>query len=60
VRCPYCAEGKDFRAMVGLTGGDDGTFFCSRCHHLARSSDPAFKCLCPNCRKLNHAESWSA
>jgi len=59
VRCPYCTEGNDFRLMVGLNGSADGTFFCSKCHHLARPSDPAFKCLCAHCRNLNRAESRS-
>jgi len=57
VRCPYCTEGNEFRLMVGLNGSADGTFFCSKCRHLARSGDPAFKCLCANCRKLNGGES---
>jgi hypothetical protein len=60
VRCPYCAEGNEFRRMVGLNVSEDGTFFCSKCHHLARSTDPAFSCLCANCRNLNRSETRSA
>lgn len=60
VRCPYCIAGNDFRLMVGLNGSADGTLFCSKCHHLARSADPSFKCLCANCRNLNRGETRSA
>jgi hypothetical protein len=51
-RCPYCVEGLDFRAMVELSGNPDGTFFCSKCHHVAGSAEAAFHCRCTNCRNL--------
>jgi hypothetical protein len=55
VRCPYCLEGDDFRPMVEVSGQRDGTFFCSRCHHIARSAEPAFKCGCSNCTQLTRS-----
>jgi hypothetical protein len=60
VRCPYCAEGDQFRPMIGLNGSEDGAFFCSKCHHLARPADPAFKCVCANCRNLDRTQTRSA
>ena len=53
LRCPYCVQGNDFRPMVELSGRSDGTFFCSKCHHVAGSAEGALKCGCANCRNLN-------
>jgi len=52
-RCAYCVENNEFRLMIDLTGGAGGTFYCTKCHHLTRSGEPALPCLCANCRKLN-------
>lgn len=60
LRCPYCVHGHDFRPMVELSGRPDGTFFCSKCHHVAGSSAETLKCGCANCRSLNQNSSQSA
>jgi ribosomal protein S27AE len=50
VRCPYCAEGEEFRPMVAH---QDGRFICAKCGHLAKPSEKAFKCSCPKCLRLS-------
>jgi hypothetical protein len=60
LRCPYCAEGQDFRCMVELSGRPDGTFFCSKCHHVACSAEATFKCGCSNCQNVNIHPARSA
>lgn len=52
VRCPYCVQGNEFRAMVDLTGGAGATFYCAKCRHLIRAGETEFQCLCPNCTSL--------
>jgi hypothetical protein len=51
VRCPYCVQGNEFKAMIDLTGGAGGIFYCTTCRHLVRTGEPEFRCLCPNCKK---------
>ncbi len=60
LRCPYCVQGYEFRPMVELSGSPDGTFFCSKCHHMAGSAEGTLKCGCANCRGLNHDAIRSA
>jgi len=54
-RCPFCVLEGEFRAMLDLTGGNSGIFYCTGCRHLIRRDDSGFQCLCANCRKLNGA-----
>ena len=56
-RCPFCVTAGEFRAMLDLTGGNAGAFYCTNCRHLIRSDEPAFQCLCSNCRKLSQPAS---
>ena len=51
VRCPYCVHDNEFKAMIDLTGGAAGTFYCTACRHLVRAGEPEFRCLCPNCKR---------
>ena len=48
-RCPYCAEGGKFRAMIRDA---DARMVCNNCGHVACSSDPDFVCNCRNCGQL--------
>ena len=50
VRCPYCIEGSEFKAMAGQRAGD--WFICASCGHLALPSSPLFECTCANCERL--------
>ena len=56
-RCPFCVIDGEFRAMIDLTEGIPGAFYCSNCRHLVRTDDASFRCLCANCRKLKVAAS---
>jgi len=51
VRCPFCVQGDQFRAMLDLTAGMGNVFYCTACRHLIRD-DPGFRCLCNNCHTL--------
>jgi hypothetical protein len=57
VRCPFCVQNNEFKPMVELTAGTSGTFYCTNCRHLIRTGEPAFDCLCVNCRKLKASTS---
>lgn len=50
VRCPYCIEDSEFKAMAGQSAGD--WFICASCGHLALPSSPLFECTCANCERL--------
>jgi len=52
VRCPYCVEGNEFKAMAGHL---DGRFICGKCGHIVRLNDSGFRCACTRCRELNRA-----
>jgi hypothetical protein len=50
LRCPYCAEGADFRLMAQRGASD--ACICQACGHLAMPGFPTYQCFCRNCRKL--------
>jgi DNA-directed RNA polymerase subunit RPC12/RpoP len=51
IRCPYCVEGKSFKAMIARGGGD--WYMCVRCGHLMMTKNPSFECTCAKCVTLN-------
>jgi len=53
MRCPYCIEGGNFKAMMGQ-GGLETAYVCARCGHLAQPTDPSFKCMCNQCVASKH------
>jgi hypothetical protein len=50
IRCPYCADGADFRPMARQVGGD--AYMCGSCGHLSMPGSAAYHCVCQNCSKL--------
>jgi hypothetical protein len=50
IRCPYCADGLDFRVMVRQ--GRSDWYMCGGCGHLSMPSSPFHQCTCTNCSKL--------
>src|ERR1700756_4207280 len=50
IRCPYCADGIDFRLM--MRQGRSDWYVCGGCGHLALPSSPFYQCICKNCNKL--------
>jgi hypothetical protein len=52
VRCPYCVEGKSFKAMVAQGNGGEW-HMCVRCGHLIMTKNPSFECTCAKCVSLN-------
>ena len=57
IRCPYCVEGGQFKAMIGRLGGEWLT--CAHCGHLSKPNNPHFKCTCVKCVQLATVESDS-
>jgi hypothetical protein len=51
MRCRYCAEGGNFKVMIGQ-GGAETWYMCARCGHLSLPTDPLFKCTCAKCVEL--------
>jgi hypothetical protein len=51
VRCPYCAEGLDFRLMARQASGD--WYLCEGCGHVSLPSSPLYRCICGKCSTLN-------
>jgi DNA-directed RNA polymerase subunit RPC12/RpoP len=51
IRCPYCTEGGNFKAMIGQ-GDTETRFMCPQCGHLDLLNDPTFKCICAKCATL--------
>jgi hypothetical protein len=54
LRCPYCVEGSNFKAMMGRAEGR--WFLCARCGHVAVPEKPSYQCECANCAELERAE----
>ena len=52
IRCPYCADGTNFRLMVSL--GSSDLYFCRVCGHVSLPSALFYHCICENCCKLEH------
>jgi len=50
VRCPYCVEDDEFKAMTGNEVGD--WYICDQCGHLALTTDIAFECTCSKCARM--------
>jgi len=51
VRCPYCVEGGNFKAMMGTADGEK--FQCARCSHVTMPESPGYSCRCLNCTIIN-------
>ncbi len=51
IRCPYCVENGNFKAMA-LQSGEDW-YLCDSCGHLSLPSNPLFHCTCGKCVGLN-------
>src|SRR6266446_231534 len=51
IRCPYCVEGKSFKAMVAQGNGGEW-HMCVRCGHLIVPTNSSFKCTCAKCVNL--------
>jgi len=47
ILCPFCK--KEGRRILMISDGA-GRFICSRCGHVERQSESAFKCYCDNCQ----------
>ena len=50
IRCPYCADGIDFRLM--MPQGRSHWYMCASCGHLSLPSSRFYQCTCKNCSKL--------
>ena len=50
IRCPYCTEGKDFKAMIGRAEGE--WFLCVRCTHVTIPHDLDYQCRCSRRNEL--------
>jgi hypothetical protein len=59
IRCPYCADGLDFRLMVRQ--GRSDWYICGACGHLAMPSSPFYQCICKNCCRLDEKRrTWNS
>lgn len=58
IRCPYCAEGPDFRLMVRQREGE--WYLCRGCGHVSLPSSPYYQCVCTNCRTTQRKTSHFA
>jgi hypothetical protein len=56
VRCPYCVEDGNFKAMSRNDRGD--SFACQRCGHLTLITNPDFECTCAKCIGLRNSQGW--
>jgi len=50
VRCPYCVEDGNFKAMSVPESGDGHV--CNYCGHVVLPSNPMYQCTCVKCIKL--------
>jgi len=48
VRCPYCAEGNEFKIMIARATH----FVCEKCGHTAVPVSLTYECPCPKCKEL--------
>lgn len=55
IRCPYCADGLDFRLMARQREGE--WYVCSGCGHVSLPSSPYYQCVCCNCRRVDRTTS---
>jgi hypothetical protein len=55
IRCPYCADGSDFRVMVRQRDGE--WYLCGGCGHVSLPSSPYYQCICTNCRRMDRKTS---
>jgi hypothetical protein len=53
VRCPYCVEHGQFKAMAAQSGGE--WYMCGNCGHLALPSSTLFQCTCSKCTTLDRS-----
>lgn len=50
IRCPYCVEAGNFKAMIAPESGEG--YICSRCGHVVLPSNPQFECVCNKCARF--------
>jgi hypothetical protein len=50
VRCPYCVEAGNFKAMVTPESGEG--HICNHCGHIVLPSNPQFECVCDKCARF--------
>lgn len=55
VRCPFCIQNGEFKAMMDLSAGTGDAYYCTSCRHLIRADASAFQCMCANCRGLQRS-----
>ena len=49
VRCPYCIDGDNFRAMLEIS---NNRHVCKACGHIVSRSESSFVCDCIKCLQL--------
>jgi len=58
IRCPYCAEGDQFKLMQARAEGE--WFLCEGCGHVRMPGHSLYKCNCSKCEAVhvvtNHAK----
>jgi hypothetical protein len=47
VRCPYCVEAGEFKAMAEVDSAEG--HICACCGHMVLLSSPGFECACAKC-----------
>jgi hypothetical protein len=52
IRCPYCIDGNEFKAMTGRAEGE--WFLCVRCTHVTVPQDSDYQCKCAKCDELRY------
>jgi hypothetical protein len=50
IRCPYCVEGGNFKAMSSPVNRE--RHLCSGCGHVVLPSNPLFECDCVKCAEF--------
>jgi hypothetical protein len=50
IRCPYCVEAGNFKAMIGAQTGEG--HICGGCGHMVLASNPQFECVCDKCARF--------
>ena len=50
IRCPYCVEAGNFKAMISAESGEG--HICTSCGHVVLSSNPQFECICHKCARF--------
>ncbi len=50
IRCPYCVEDGNFKAMTSPVSGERHS--CIGCGHVVLPSNPLFECDCVKCARF--------